>query len=135
MNGVNQQLKEIKRQWLIDSILKIRSEKGHNQNNIAQEIGVSNAMISRLKGGKTPVPENIIDKISRRYNIPPPDLNDKINPTTKEGPIDYISENKIADQLTESLINTINDLRRELSEVYDHIGDLKEFNEYLKKQA
>lgn len=133
MQDFNEALRDAKKNWFIASMLEVKGLEGLNQKQFAKRIGVSDSFITRLKGGKAPVPQNVIDKICTEFDILPPEI--KLNESSMA--TEPNEEYKLPAHLTElvnSLKSNLSDLRREVSETYDHIADLKEFNEFLKQQ-
>lgn len=134
MSTFDEKAKEIKQNWFIASLLEVRGLEGLNQKEFAKRIEVTDAFITRMKTGKTTVPASVIEKIQQEFSILPPQIN-QIDQSKVEEPGNFEYGNPTKwEELINSLRSNINDLRREVSETYDHIADLKEFNEYLKER-
>jgi len=134
MQNFKEQVEQIKKDWFIATLLEIKGLEGINQKEFAQKMGVSDSFITRIKGGKATVPQSLIDKICKEFNILPPEINQNTTSMAQEPVEPYQNLPKPFSDLINSLKSNLSDLRREVSETYDHIADLKEFNEYLKSR-
>lgn len=126
-------MQQVKFLWLIDALLNIKSLEGHSQEEIAKEINVSPQFISKVKNGKAPVPDSLVWAINKRYSIPTPFV--ETPPTEKTAHLlqeDKSNYQPTVDRIIKLLEQNNNDLRRELTETYDHISDLKTFNVFLR---
>lgn len=124
------QIKQLKKEWFIDALLRIKGLFNHTQQQIADKLGVSQPMISRIKAGAVGLPDNIITKITEVYNIDPPNLDIEASGMVNEHLREYNSDNlKVRYNLLE---RNMTDLRRELETTYSYIADLKEYNSLLK---
>lgn len=119
------ELKALKHNWFIEALTNIKSLEGHNQDEIAKEIGVTPGMISKVKSGRSPVPDSLIAKLVNRYQIDGPY---NVSSDMANEPFgQYLPDsNSVSWQEHMDVVNrNMIDLRRELMETYDHIGTLK----------
>lgn len=117
--------KLLKREWFINAILQIKGLHNHTQQQIADNLGVSQPMVSRIKSGRVGLPDNIITKVQQVYNIEGPDL-------TQISAADPAAVRQGSDrsnlEIRYSLLErNMTDIRRELETTYSYIADLKEF--------
>tara|TARA_R110001592_G_C13189769_1_gene752276 strand:+ start:11947 stop:12363 length:417 start_codon:yes stop_codon:yes gene_type:complete len=129
----DKEVEELNRQWFIDALLKIKSMHRHTQEAIAENLGVTQPMISRIKGGTVKVPRGLIDKVVEFYKLDSPEAYQadftKEYSSVKEEEASYLSTIKIRYKMLES---NFMDIKRELETTYSFIATLEEFNAYLK---
>lgn len=127
--------KQLDKEWFIDSLLRIKSTHKHTQQEIAETVGVTQPMISRIKSGASPVPDEIIKKMVEAYSLPAPKTStskEDYPPIVNESQSDYYQQIKVRYELLE---RNMYDIRRELETTYNYIATLQEFNSYLKADA
>lgn len=123
-------IKELKKEWFIEALLHIKALHNHTQQEIADNLGVSQPMISRIKSGRVGLPDSIITKAVEVYKLEPPSLESYSKSMVREPTGNSYSDNlKIRYSLLE---RNMADIRRELETTYSYIADLKEFNSFLK---
>jgi predicted transcriptional regulator len=125
-------IQQLNKEWFIDAILKIKSMYKHTQHTIAENLGVTQPMISRIKGGSVKLPQAIIDKAVEIYKLDPPEYYQKEfleSSVVAEDATAYLSTIQVRYQMLES---NFMDVKRELETTYNFIATLEEFNQYLK---
>ena len=102
----DKEVEELNRQWFIDALLKIKSMHRHTQEAIAENLGVTQPMISRIKGGTVKVPRGLIDKVVEFYKLDSPEAYQadftKEYSSVKEEEASYLSTIKIRYKMLES---------------------------------